>query len=54
MSTFGGIAGFVLPEPGKVFVFKPGDVGVVVCIVLLFRPFRHGCRFVIFGGFRKH
>lgn len=40
--TFGGVACFVFAEPGEVFIFEPGHVGVVVGVVLLFGPFRHG------------
>lgn len=41
--TFGGITRLVLPEPREVLVFEPGDVGVVVFVVFLTRPFRHLC-----------
>lgn len=40
-NTFGCITGFILAEPGEVFVFEPGDVGGVVFVVFLAGPFRH-------------
>ncbi len=40
-NTFGGITGFILAEPGEVFVFEPGDVGGVVFVVFLAGPFCH-------------
>lgn len=39
--TFGSVARFVLPEPGEVLVFEPGNVGIVVFVILLARPFGH-------------
>lgn len=39
--TFGSITSFILPEPSQILVFKPGDVGVVSGVVLLFDPFCH-------------
>lgn len=55
-NTFGGITGFILAEPGEVFVFEPGDVGGVVFVVFLAGPFRHFlCGFsslAFFGGGR--
>ena len=36
--TFGGIARLVLAEPSEIFVLEPGNVGIVVLIVLFAVP----------------
>lgn len=40
--TFGDVAGFVLAEPGQVFVFHPGDPGFVLRVVLFLCPLHFG------------
>lgn len=41
--TFSSITRLILPEPSQILIFKPGDVGVVGGVVLLFDPFCHFC-----------
>lgn len=48
--TLGSVARFIFTEPGKVFIFKPGHIRVVVRIVLLLCPL---CHFASRGLFRR-